>query len=41
MRGACLVAAQKIAEPTPVATLTPDELAVFQPGSTVAGQLDA
>jgi outer membrane receptor protein involved in Fe transport len=30
-----------MAEPTPVTTLTPDELSLFEPGSTVAEQLDA
>jgi hypothetical protein len=30
-----------MAEPTPVTTLTPQELSMFEPGSTVAEQLDA
>jgi iron complex outermembrane receptor protein len=30
-----------MAEPTPVTTLTPEELTVFEPGSTIAEQLDA
>jgi outer membrane cobalamin receptor len=30
-----------MAEPTPVTTVTPQELAVFEPGSTIAEQLDA
>lgn len=30
-----------MAEPTPVTTLTPEELSLFEPGSTVAEQLDA
>ncbi len=30
-----------MAEPTPVTTLTPQELQIFEPGSTVAEQLDA
>src|SRR5512134_1655375 len=30
-----------MAEPVPVTTLTPQELSLFEPGSTVAEQLDA
>jgi iron complex outermembrane receptor protein len=30
-----------MAEPTPVTTLTPQELSIFEPGSTIAEQLDA
>jgi len=30
-----------MAEPVPVTTLTPEELQLFEPGSTVAEQLDA
>ena len=39
--GTRIRATDGMAEPVPVTTLTTEELAVFEPGSTVAEQLDA
>ena len=39
--GSRIRATDGMAEPTPVTTVTPQELTLFEPGGTVAEQLDA